>query len=211
MAQQITARKQQELQNQYTNYKNGLQQIASKIGDVETEAEEHKLVLETLEPLPGDRKCFRMINGVLVERTVKDVVPALKTNSEGLRKVLEDLVKQYNSKQSEMEKWKVRKLQSLGLMESSADEYCYTEEEQYPGRAAVIASAFVTYLGVWALHQQQRWVKSSLAHKAVNKEARTCQAILLHNGEVNTTYAAKHSCPRSRLVRIILTELPRML
>lgn len=49
-----------------------------------------------------------MINGVLVERTVKDAVPALKTNSEGLKKVLEDLVKQYNSKQSEMEKWKVR-------------------------------------------------------------------------------------------------------
>ena len=48
-----------------------------------------------------------MINGVLVERTVKDVVPALRTNSEGLRKVLEDLVKQYNSKQTEMEKWKV--------------------------------------------------------------------------------------------------------
>lgn len=61
MTQQITARKQQgtyliahwnylladtlsELQNQYTNYKNGLQQIASKIGDVETEAEEHKWV-----------------------------------------------------------------------------------------------------------------------------------------------------------------------
>jgi hypothetical protein len=65
-------------------------------------------VLETLEPLSEDRKCFRMINGVLVERTVKDVVPALKTNSEGLRKVLEDLVKQYNNKQSEMEKWKVR-------------------------------------------------------------------------------------------------------
>jgi len=63
-------------------------------------------VLETLEPLSEDRKCFRMINGVLVERTVKDVVPALKTNSEGLRKVLEDLVKQYNSKQTEMEKWK---------------------------------------------------------------------------------------------------------
>ena len=33
-----------ELQNQYTNYKNGLQQIAQKIGDVETEAEEHKWV-----------------------------------------------------------------------------------------------------------------------------------------------------------------------
>jgi len=30
-----------ELQLQYTNYKNGLQQIAQKIGDVEQEAEEH--------------------------------------------------------------------------------------------------------------------------------------------------------------------------
>jgi hypothetical protein len=48
-----------------------------------------------------------MINGVLIERTVKDVVPALKTNSEGLSKVLEDLVKQYKAKQDEMEKWKV--------------------------------------------------------------------------------------------------------
>lgn len=49
-----------------------------------------------------------MINGVLVERTVKDVVPALKINADGLRKVLEDLVKQYNDKQLELEKWKVR-------------------------------------------------------------------------------------------------------
>lgn len=31
-----------ELQNQYSNYKNLLQQLAQKIGDVEQEAEEHK-------------------------------------------------------------------------------------------------------------------------------------------------------------------------
>jgi len=66
-----------------------------------------RLVLDTLEPLPGDRKCFRMINGVLTERTVQEVVPILKTNSDGLKKALEELVKQYKSKQDEMEKWKV--------------------------------------------------------------------------------------------------------
>lgn len=49
-----------------------------------------------------------MINGVLVERTVKDVKPALQTNSEGLKKVLEELVKQYKKQQDEMEKWKAR-------------------------------------------------------------------------------------------------------
>jgi prefoldin subunit 2 len=66
-----------------------------------------RLVLDTLEPLSGDRKCFRMINGVLVERTVKDVVPALRTNADGLKKVLDDLVKQYKTKQDDLEKWKV--------------------------------------------------------------------------------------------------------
>ena len=64
-------------------------------------------MLETLGPLPEDRKCFRMINGVLVERTIKDVKPAVETNSEGLKKVLEELVKQYKKQQDEMEKWKV--------------------------------------------------------------------------------------------------------
>jgi prefoldin subunit 2 len=48
-----------------------------------------------------------MINGVLVERTVKDVIPALKTNADGLKKVLDDLVKSYKLKQDELETWKV--------------------------------------------------------------------------------------------------------
>jgi len=103
---QITAKRQQELQLQYTTYMNTLQQLAQKIGDVEQETEEHKLVLETLEPLPSDRKCFRMVNGVLVEKTVMDVIPALKTNSDGLKKILEELLKQYKKQQDEMEKWK---------------------------------------------------------------------------------------------------------
>lgn len=49
-----------------------------------------------------------MINGVLVERTVKDVLPALQTNADGLKKVLDELMKQYKRQQEEMEKWKVR-------------------------------------------------------------------------------------------------------
>ncbi|THC93808.1 hypothetical protein EYZ11_006726 [Aspergillus tanneri] len=104
--QQVNPKRQQELQLQYSNYKNTLQQLASKIGDIEQEAEEHKLVIETLDPLPQDRKCFRMVNGVLVERTIKDVLPSLKTNSDGLKQVLEELLKQYKTKQTEMDNWK---------------------------------------------------------------------------------------------------------
>ena len=110
-----------------------------------------RLVLETLIPLPGDRKCFRMINGVLVERTVSDVLPALQTNADGLKKVLEDLVKQYRTKQDEMDKWKVR---------PTSDEPCnfsgtvtdskIAEEEQCPGRAAIKArTSAVASSGGW--------------------------------------------------------------
>ncbi|RPB27210.1 Prefoldin beta-like protein [Terfezia boudieri ATCC MYA-4762] len=109
MASQSTiSRRQQELQLQYSNYKNSLQQLASKIGDIEQETEEHKLVLDTLAPISKDRKCFRLINGVLVERTVCDVVPALESTAEGLKKVLEGLVKDYKKKQEEMEEWKTK-------------------------------------------------------------------------------------------------------
>lgn len=67
----------------------------------------YRLVIETLDPLPSDRKCFRMVNGVLVERTVQDVLPALKTNSDGLKQVLDDMLKQYKNKQNELDTWKV--------------------------------------------------------------------------------------------------------
>lgn len=64
-------------------------------------------MLETLTPLPASRKCFRMVNGVLVERTVGDVLPQLQSNAENMNKVLEELAKQYKTKQDDMEKWKV--------------------------------------------------------------------------------------------------------
>ena len=60
-----------------------------------------------------------MINGVLVERTVKDVKPALETNSDGLSKVLEELLKQYKKQQEEMEKWKVKHFRGKAAVLSS--------------------------------------------------------------------------------------------
>lgn len=51
----------------------------------------YSLVLSTLTPLletEPDRKCFRLIGGVLVERTVSEVEPMLKTNLQGVSRRL---------------------------------------------------------------------------------------------------------------------------
>ncbi|KAK9315965.1 Prefoldin subunit-domain-containing protein [Lipomyces starkeyi] len=104
----IASKKQADLQAQYNSYKSTLQQLAQKIGELESEGDEHKLVLETLQPLPGSRKCFRMIGGVLVERTVAEVIPALETNAKGVENVLQQLVKEYKKTEEDMKKWQTK-------------------------------------------------------------------------------------------------------
>jgi prefoldin subunit 2 len=40
--------------------------------------------LKTLQDADPEKKCFRSVGGVLVERTVKDVIPAVKQNMDGV-------------------------------------------------------------------------------------------------------------------------------
>ncbi|KAH7100589.1 Prefoldin beta-like protein [Auriculariales sp. MPI-PUGE-AT-0066] len=94
----------QEVQQAYQRLQSELQQLTSKINELEQDAEEHDLVLGTLnDALTKDpnRKCFRLIGGVLVERTVQDVVPSLTTNRDGIKNVITNLVDQYKSKEQE--------------------------------------------------------------------------------------------------------------
>ncbi|KAG8914797.1 hypothetical protein FRC00_010709 [Tulasnella sp. 408] len=95
-----------EVQARYSRYQNELQSLAQKLGELETEAEEYELVFKTLEEClesQPDRTCFRLIGGVLVERTVKDVAPQIKTNRDGIRRVIESLVGQYKGKEEEFQ------------------------------------------------------------------------------------------------------------
>ncbi|KAG0825309.1 hypothetical protein G6F57_010099 [Rhizopus arrhizus] len=78
-----------------------LQQIAQKIGELESEVEEHKLVIDSISPLEPERKCFRMVGGVLVERTVREVLPALETNYSGIKQVIDSLLQSYKRKEEE--------------------------------------------------------------------------------------------------------------
>lgn len=52
-----------------------------------------------------DRKAFRMIGGVLVERTVKDVLPDLVSNHEQIKGVMERLLEEYKRKEADFVTW----------------------------------------------------------------------------------------------------------
>lgn len=96
----------------YASMKSELNQIHSKITELEMEATEHSLVINAIQPLDPSRRCYRMIGGVLVERTVREVLPAVQRNKEGIEEVIKRLNEALEKKRKEMadfeSKYKIR-------------------------------------------------------------------------------------------------------
>ncbi|KAL2079217.1 hypothetical protein ACEWY4_024961 [Coilia grayii] len=82
--------------------------MASKAAEFEMDINEHSLVIDTLKEVDPGRKCFRLMGGVLVERTVKEVLPALETNKDQIGKVLEALNTQMQTKGRELTEYRER-------------------------------------------------------------------------------------------------------
>ncbi len=73
--------------NRFQELKQELNALSSRFNDIDNQAQEHDSVIKALTPLDSNRKCFRLIGGVLVERTVAEVLPAVKGNGEQIRMV----------------------------------------------------------------------------------------------------------------------------
>lgn len=65
----------------------------------------YRIVIETLRGVETSRKCFRMVGGVLVERTVADVLPELENNCTQLPKAVQALENQLAKKGEEINKY----------------------------------------------------------------------------------------------------------
>ncbi|XP_036620947.1 prefoldin subunit 2-like [Trichosurus vulpecula] len=68
--------------------------LASKAAELEMELNEHSLVIDTVREVDPTRKCYPMVGGILVEQTVKEVLPALEGNKEQIQKIIETLIQQ---------------------------------------------------------------------------------------------------------------------
>lgn len=66
------------------------------------------LVVKALTPMDGDRTCYRMTGGVITQRTVKEVLPAVQKNLEGIEALIKSLVEQLKAAEKEAEEFRVQ-------------------------------------------------------------------------------------------------------
>ncbi|KAJ6848215.1 putative prefoldin subunit 2 [Iris pallida] len=92
----------QMIANMYGALRSDMNQLYAKITELEMEVSEHSLVMGAIQPLDPSRRCYRMIGGVLVERTIREVLPAVQRNKEGLEEVIARLNEALEKKKMEI-------------------------------------------------------------------------------------------------------------
>ncbi|OQR78253.1 putative prefoldin subunit 2-like [Tropilaelaps mercedesae] len=74
--------------------RNEQRNLTVKLFEFEQDLSDNNMVLGTLEKVDPDRRCFRMVGDTLVERNVREILPAVQQTRDQLSK----LVEEYNKK-----------------------------------------------------------------------------------------------------------------
>lgn len=103
----LTAEEQQKIVSGFQALRDEQTQLVQKTQDLEMDLKEHDLVLSTLSTITDkQRRCYRMIGGVLIEHTVGEVVPALQGNREQINNVIESFKQRTEDKAKELTAYK---------------------------------------------------------------------------------------------------------
>jgi prefoldin subunit 2 len=103
----LTSEEQQKIVSGFQSLRDEQTQLVQKTQDLEMDLKEHDLVLSTLSTITDkQRRCYRMIGGVLIEHTVGEVVPALQTNREQINNVIESFKQKTEEKAKELTTYK---------------------------------------------------------------------------------------------------------
>lgn len=106
---QAQDQKAQALQAQYNQYQENVSAMQSQLGTLTSQIQEHLIVDKTLtaiEPAQrSGRKCFKMVGGVLVDKSVDEVIKILNDDVKVLNQTKATLEKTMVDTSKEMEKW----------------------------------------------------------------------------------------------------------
>eukprot|EP01053_Blabericola_migrator_P002259 Blabericola_migrator_1__2258@NODE_1624_length_4146_cov_257_033096_g1033_i1_p4_GENE_NODE_1624_length_4146_cov_257_033096_g1033_i1NODE_1624_length_4146_cov_257_033096_g1033_i1_p4_ORF_typecomplete_len108_score20_86Prefoldin_2/PF01920_20/3_5e21Prefoldin/PF02996_17/20Prefoldin/PF02996_17/0_01DivIVA/PF05103_13/0_0037Spc7/PF08317_11/1_3Spc7/PF08317_11/1_9SlyX/PF04102_12/0_39SlyX/PF04102_12/5_5GKAP/PF03359_13/0_065Nsp1_C/PF05064_13/76Nsp1_C/PF05064_13/0_18LPP/PF04728_13/8LPP/PF04728_13/2_5KfrA_N/PF11740 len=65
--------------------------LTQKIAELSGDQREAQLVLDALKTADKDRRCYRLVGGVLVERTVSEVQSALQVQQQKIEEIIKKL------------------------------------------------------------------------------------------------------------------------
>jgi len=117
----------------HKNMRHTAQAMADKLGEFDSERAEHALVVKTLTGLDAGRRCYRLIGGVLVEWTVKEVLPAVQTNLEGINNAMGKLSQDLKVKQKELADFELQyKIRPYGAQQAASSSAQSDEQQQQP-------------------------------------------------------------------------------
>jgi len=76
--------------------------LVQKLVELEDEKRENELVIESISKLEDTRKCWRLINGVLIEKTKLEVVPEMRIVINNLSNVANQITTSLQAVRSEI-------------------------------------------------------------------------------------------------------------
>lgn len=97
-----TEEKDKIVREQISQLERKLRLLNNKISELTQDSKEHGLVLNAFEKVEPERRCFRVVGGVMVERNVKTVKPALEKEKAALDSAITELEKQYEVTENEL-------------------------------------------------------------------------------------------------------------
>jgi prefoldin subunit 2 len=86
----------------YRQIQNDYNILLERYVEISEEKREYELVNDAIKGLDGERKCWRMIGGLLVEKNVKVVLPELAVQIENMKKIIASLEDSITRKAQEM-------------------------------------------------------------------------------------------------------------
>jgi len=93
------------------------------------------LVVSAIDKLESTRRCYRLVGGVLVERTVGEVLPAVTKNRDGLLDITKQLREQLQKKSTELNEFATKyKIQVKGSPSEEDDQ----EEQSKPSTGVLV-------------------------------------------------------------------------
>merc|ERR1719378_1267200 len=91
----------QQIQQTFQQIERECTTLINKMAELEQEVNEHALVLKAFEKVEPTRRCFRMVGGVLVERTVAEVKPAVESNRDKIKQAITQLEENLKKKSAQ--------------------------------------------------------------------------------------------------------------